>query len=63
MAATLKDSTADHGEAWLPFALVARDLARGDALAAVPLFDIIAEATVDAFAASAPRPRRAARPR
>jgi hypothetical protein len=61
MAATLKDSAADHGEAWLSFALVARDLARGDALAEVPLFDIIAEATVDAFAASTPRHRRAGR--
>jgi hypothetical protein len=63
MAATLKDSAADHGAAWLSFALVARDLARGDALAAVPLFDIIAEASVDAFVANAPRPRRAPRPR
>lgn len=61
MAATLKDSTADHGEAWLAFALVARDLARGDALADVPLLDIIAEATVVAFAASTPRPRRVTR--
>jgi hypothetical protein len=61
MAATLKDSAADHGEAWLPFALVARDLALGDALAAVPLFDIMAEATVDAFAASAGGRRRAGR--
>jgi hypothetical protein len=63
MAATLKDSAADHGEAWLPFALVARDLARGEDMAAVPLFDIMAKATVDAFAASTPRPRRAPRPR
>jgi hypothetical protein len=61
MAATLKDNTADHGEAWLAFALVARDLARRDTLAAMPLFDIIAEATVDAFAASTPRHRRAGR--
>jgi hypothetical protein len=61
MAATLKDSAADHGAAWLSFALVARDLARGDALAAVPLFDIIAEASVDAFVANAPRPRRLGR--
>lgn len=61
MAATLKDSAADHGEAWLTFSLVARDLARGDALADVPLLDIIAEATVDAFAANTPRPRRAGR--
>lgn len=59
MAATLKDSTADHGEAWLAFALVARDLARGDALADMPLFDVIAEATVDAFAASTGGRRRA----
>jgi hypothetical protein len=61
MAAALKDSTADHGEAWLTFALVARDLARGEALVDVPLFDIIAETTVDAVAASTPRPRRAGR--
>jgi hypothetical protein len=52
MAAALKESTADHGKAWLHFALVARDLARGEALVDVPLFDIMAEATVDAFAAS-----------
>lgn len=61
MAATLKDSAASHGEAWLPFALVARDLARGEPLAEVPLFDNIAETTVDAFAASAPPPRRPGR--
>lgn len=61
MAATLKDSTADHGEAWLTFALVARDLARGNALADVPLFDIIAEMTVGAFAVSEPTLRRAGR--
>ena len=61
MAAALKNSAADNGEAWLTFALVARDLARGKALVDVPLFDIIAETTVDAFAASTPRPRRAGR--
>lgn len=62
-AAALKDSAINHGEAWLTFALVARDLARGTALADVPLFDLIAEATVDTFAASAPRQRRAGRRR
>lgn len=61
MAATLKDSTADHGETWLAFALVARDLASGEPLADVPLFDIIAETTADAFAASTRRPRQAER--
>jgi hypothetical protein len=61
MAATLKDSAADHGAAWLAFALVARDFARGEDMAAVPLFDIMAEATVDAFAASAGGRRRAGR--
>ncbi len=61
MAATLKDSATDHGEAWLTFALVAHDLARGDALADMPLFDVIAEATVDAFATSTGARRRAGR--
>jgi hypothetical protein len=63
MAATLKDSAADHGEAWLDFALVARDLARRDAPADMPLLHMIAETTVDAFAVSTPRQRRAARRR
>lgn len=61
MAATLKDAGSGESEEWVNFALVARDLARGKALVDVPLFDIIAETTVDAFAASTPRPRRAGR--
>ncbi len=63
MAATLKDGAADHGEAWRTFALVARDLARGDALATMPLFDVIAEAAVDAFAAGTRGRRRVVRGR
>jgi hypothetical protein len=51
MAATLKESGADEADEWVNFALVARDLASGKPLADVPLFDVIAEATVDAFAA------------
>jgi len=58
MAATLKDSGADHGEEWVNFALVARDLASGRTLAENPLFDVIAEATADAFAARAPTRRQ-----
>ena len=61
MAATLKDCATDHSEAWLTFALVARDLARGEAPADVPLLDIVAEATVDAFATSTGGRRRAGR--
>ena len=57
MAATLKDSAADHGEASLAFAMVAGDLAHDEALPDLPLFYIIAEATVDAFAASTLRLR------
>jgi hypothetical protein len=61
MAATLRDSVADHGEAWLAFALVARDLAGSEPLADVPLFDAIAEATADVFATSTGGRRRGRR--
>jgi hypothetical protein len=57
MAATLHGSAAPGDEAWLDFALVARDLAGEEPLPASPLLEIIAEATVDAFAANE-RPRR-----
>jgi len=55
MAATLKDSGSDDGEKWVNFALVARDLASGRPLVENPLFDVIAERTVAAFAARHPR--------
>jgi len=51
MAATLKDAGSDEGDEWVNFALVARDLAREQPLSEVPLFDVIAEATVDAYTA------------
>lgn len=60
MAATLKDSAGD-GEEWLSFALVARDLAGGEPLPDIALFDVIAAKTVDAYAANAPRRQRAGR--
>lgn len=63
MAATLKDAGSDESEEWVNFALVARDLASAEPLFEPPLLDVIAEATVEAFAAAAPRhrsgPRRA----
>lgn len=62
MAATLKDSRSDEREEWLNFALVARELAGAKPLAEIPLFDVIAEATVDAFAGSTPT-RRQVKPR
>lgn len=61
MAATLQGSATDDGEEWLNFALVARDLASGEPLSDAALFDVIAETTVDAFAASTPRRRQAGR--
>ncbi|MGK7871516.1 hypothetical protein, partial [Falsiroseomonas sp. E2-1-a20] len=61
MAATLQGSAGDDGEEWLNFALVARDLASGEPLSDFALFHVIAEATVDAFAASAPRRRQVRR--
>lgn len=51
MAATLKGSGSSESGEWRGFALVARDLAAGKAVAEVPLFAVIAEATVDTFAA------------
>ena len=68
MAATLKDSRSDHRASWVDFALVARDLAADGSLADdggladMPLMEVIAEATVDAFA-SRPAARRQMRPR
>ena len=61
MAATLRDSATDDSKEWLNFALVARDLASGEPLSDAALFDIIAETTVDAFAARTPRLRQAVR--
>jgi len=61
MAATLQGSATDHGEEWLNFALVARDLASGEPLSGIALFDMIAETTVGVFAASTPRRRQAGR--
>ncbi len=61
MAATLKAGAGDDGTEWVGLALVARELASGRELAENPLFALIAEATVDAFAARAPA-RRAAKP-
>ena len=61
MAATLRDSATDDSEEWLNFALVARDLASGEPLPDIPLFDLIAETTVDVFAASTPRRRQTGR--
>jgi hypothetical protein len=58
MAATLKVGATDDSELWRNFALVARDLASGEPLSDAALFDVIAETTVDAFAASAPRRRQ-----
>jgi hypothetical protein len=55
MAATLKGAKSDE---WVNFALVARDLAREQPVSEVPLFDVIAEATVDAFAARSPTRRK-----
>ena len=61
MAATLQGSATDDSEQWLNFALVARDLASGDLQPNTPLLDVIAETTVDVFAASTPRRRQAGR--
>jgi hypothetical protein len=61
MAATLQGSATDDGEEWLNFALVARDLASGEPLSDPALFDVIAETTVDAFAASTPNRRQVGR--
>lgn len=61
MAATLKGSATDDSEQWLNFALVARDLASREPLSDATLFDVIAETTVDAFAASIPRRRQTGR--
>ncbi len=58
MAATLKVGATDDSEQWRNFALVARDLASGEPLSDAALFDVIAETTVDVFAASAPRRRQ-----
>ncbi|MBV8588462.1 MAG: hypothetical protein JO212_00055, partial [Acetobacteraceae bacterium] len=49
MAATLKDGAEEGDEAWIDFALVARDLAGERPLATIPIASRIAEATVDAF--------------
>jgi hypothetical protein len=62
MAATLKDSRSDRKAAWVDFALVAHDLAGAGTLADMPLMDVIAEATVDAFA-TRPVARRPSKPR
>ena len=48
-AAVLKEGAEDGGEAWIGFALVARDLAGGRALGTMPLAARIAAATVEAF--------------
>ena len=48
-AAVLKEGAEDGDEAWLGFALVARDLAGGRALDTMPLAARIAAATVEAF--------------
>jgi len=61
MAATLRDRGTNESDEWRNFALVARDLASGEPLSDVALFDVIAEATVDAFAASTPRRRQVGR--
>ena len=61
MAATLRDSAPDNEKEWLNFALVARDLASGEAQSDAELFNVIAETTVDAFAASEPKRRQAGR--
>lgn len=61
MAATLKDSASEDDAAWRSFALVARSLASGEPLSDVALFDVIAETTVDAYAANTPRRRQAGR--
>ena len=61
MAATLKDSASEDDAAWRSFALVARSLASGEPLSGVALFDVIAETTVDVYAASTPRRRQAGR--
>ena len=45
----LKEGAEDGDEAWLGFALVARDLAGGRALDTMPLTARIAAATVEAF--------------
>lgn len=64
MAATLQGSATPEEEAWLDFALVARDLAGEEPLPTSPLLEFIAESTAEAFAASelqrrpAPRKRR-----
>jgi hypothetical protein len=55
MAATLKSAKSDE---WVNFALVARDLAREQPVSEVPLFDVIAEATVDVFTARSPTRRK-----
>ena len=48
-AAVLKESAEEDDEAWIDFALVARDLAGERALDAMPLAAQIAAATVEAF--------------
>ncbi len=62
MAATLRAGAVEDEDAWLDFALVARDLAGDSPAQGFPLFGLIAEATVEAFDASQPR-RRAVRRR
>jgi hypothetical protein len=61
MAATLRGSATDDGKEWINFALVARHLASGEPLSEAALFDVIAETTVDAFAASTPNRRQVGR--
>ena len=60
MAATLKDAGSEESKEWVNFALVAHDLASGEPLGDIPLFDVIAEATIDACAALSSTRRREA---
>jgi hypothetical protein len=50
MAATLEEQAEDDDDAWIEFALVARDLAGDKPLDAIPLARSIAAATVEVFA-------------